>query len=264
VGDNLIPRTIVVIPHRPVLYHRHRGYDNDRTHMDRSCRELLLQRKQVRWKKQTTRCRTTNDRRRLRARSSRLGALWAVASANTTNDQWWRPRGSGARGALLLAPPSPRPEAGRRRLAAPAQLGGGGWLGGGKRRRSAGEGTGAIAGGGPTGGKLNPRRRTSTLKVGEADRSDRGDGEPDAGKCQRSRPEEMETPPRPSPWLMGGRSRRPAGRRSRQPEEAGGRGRRGAGVRGCGGGGGRGRGGLAAAGVLLQEDDHGGRGPQQQ
>jgi hypothetical protein len=42
--------------------------------------------------------------------------------------------------------------------------------------------------------------------------------------------------------------------------EAGGRGRGGSGVRGSGGAGGRGRGGLAAAGVLLHEDDHGGRG----
>jgi hypothetical protein len=48
--------------------------------------------------------------------------------------------------------------------------------------------------GGPTSGKSNPRRHTSALKVAEADRSDRGDGEPDAGMGQRSRPEGMETP----------------------------------------------------------------------
>jgi hypothetical protein len=60
-GDNLLPRTLAVIPHRPVLHHRHRGNDNDRTYTDRSGQELLLQRKVVRWKKQTTRWRTTND-----------------------------------------------------------------------------------------------------------------------------------------------------------------------------------------------------------
>jgi hypothetical protein len=91
-------------------------------------------------------------------------------------------------------PPCPRPEAGQRHPGALARLGRGGWHGGGERQRSAGEGAGATAGGGPTDDKSNPRRSTSALKVGEADRSDRGDGEPDAGKCQRSRPEGMETP----------------------------------------------------------------------
>jgi hypothetical protein len=122
-GDNLLPRTLVVIRHRPVLNHKHRGNDNNRTHTDRSDRELLLQRKQVRWKKQKTRWRTTNDRRRkqvrwkkqktrwrttndrrrLQVRSSRLGALQAVASTNTTSDQ--RRRGSRARRLLLTGPP---------------------------------------------------------------------------------------------------------------------------------------------------------------
>jgi hypothetical protein len=94
----------------------------------------------------------------------------------------------GEGGGCCSRPPCPRPEAGRRRPGAPARLGGG------ERRRSAGEGAGATVGGGPTGGKSNPRRRTSALKVGEADRSDRSNGEPNVGKCQRSRPEGMETP----------------------------------------------------------------------
>jgi hypothetical protein len=95
---------------------------------------------------------------------------------------------------------------------APARLGGGGWHDGGERRRSAGEGAGATAGGGPTGGKSNPRRRTSALKVGEADCSDHGDGEQDAGKCQRSRPEGMETPTsaEPGSWVDAAGDPRPA------------------------------------------------------
>jgi hypothetical protein len=105
--------------------------------------------------------------------------------------------GKRGEGGCCSRPPCPRPEDGRRRPGAPARFGGGGWRGRDERRRSAGEGAGATAGGGPTDGRSNPRRHTSALKVGEADRSDRGNGEPDAGKCQRSRLEGMETPASP-------------------------------------------------------------------
>jgi hypothetical protein len=114
--------------------------------------------------------------------------------------------GKQGEGGCCSRPPCPRPEAGRRRPGAPARLGGG------ERWRSAGEGTDTTAGGGPTGGKSNPRRRTSALKVGEADCSDHGDGEQDAGKCQRSRPEGMETPTsaEPGSWVDAAGDPRPA------------------------------------------------------